>query len=165
VTGKASDASAAAQDTATGAASHAQKVAGDSYGHAQKVAGDSYGHAQKVAGDSYDAAKGTAYDTAASGRLAAHDAAAQAGTTWEKAKNVVADVVDKVGRLPAAVSVFHWNAQFWLARGACCRRSAWEFSGQGCTPECAFVGPRVSLGIFLVGMPARSVCSQLGTTR
>ncbi len=110
MTGKASDASAAAQDTATGAASHAQKVAGDSYGHAQKVAGDSYGHAQKVAGDSYDAAKGTAYDTAASGRMAAHDAAAQAGTTWEKAKNVVADVVDKVGRLPAAVCVCQGHA-------------------------------------------------------
>ena len=74
VTGKASDASAAAQDTASDAA----------------------GRAQKVAGDTYDAAKGSAYDATASGRLAAKDAAAQAGSTWEKAKNVVSDVVDKV---------------------------------------------------------------------
>lgn len=78
MTGHASDASAAAQDAASGAA----------------------GRAQKVAGDSYDAAKGSAYDATASGRLAAHEAAAQAGSTWEKAKNVVADVVDKVCPLP-----------------------------------------------------------------
>ena len=78
MTGHASDASAAAQDAASDAA----------------------GRAQKVAGDSYDAAKGSAYDATASGRLAAHEAAAQAGSTWEKAKNVVADVVDKVSPLP-----------------------------------------------------------------
>ena len=79
VTGKASEASAAAQDTA----------------------GDAAGRAQKLAGDTYDAAKGSAYDASASGHLAAKDAAAQAGSTWEKAKNVVSDVVDKVRYLAA----------------------------------------------------------------
>ena len=97
MTGKASKASAAAQDSASDAAGRAHKVAGDTYDAASGAAG----RAHKVAGDTYDAAKGSAYDASASSHLAAKDAAAQAGTTWEKAKNVVADVVDKV-RLSAA---------------------------------------------------------------
>lgn len=87
VTGHASDVSAAAQDAASDAA----------------------GRAQKVAGDSYDAAKGSAYDATASGRLAAHETAAQAGSTWAKAKNVVADVVDKVCPFPLCSRLYWFN--------------------------------------------------------